>query len=268
MKIYVPSMDRWRDVGRGPLQQFTEDMLRVTSYVVPPEQSMRYATALCDAGFRHVDVLECPEQGIAATRHWIGRIAQQNESEKFIAIDDDVHFVVRKSEDHWALRYAQNGETEEMFLYVSKLLDRYGHVGIGTRQGNNNHGAGTPDTLVVENTRTLRALAYRTEDFLSVEHRRVPVMEDFDVNLQLLRLGIKNCSINFWAQDQKMTNAPGGCSGYRTHALHESAARTLAELHPGLVRLVQKKNKTGGEFGTRTEVVISWKKAYQESQRG
>jgi hypothetical protein len=145
-----------------------------------------------------------------------------------------------------------------MMIWVENLLRDYAHVGIGVRGGNNNVGTGDAP-LLTENTRTMRALAYRTDDFLSVEHGRVQVMEDFDVNLQLLRRGLKNCCINYWCQDQKMTNAAGGCSGLRTHALHEAAAVRLAELHPGLVALRQKKNKTGGEFG---EVTIQWKRAF------
>ena len=65
-----------------------------------------------------------------------------------------------------------------------------------------------------------------------------------------------------------MTNEDGGCSEYRTHEFHEHSARRLAELHPGLVTLRQKSNKTDREgFGTRTEVTIQWKRAWQEGQR-
>ncbi len=87
-------------------------------------------------------------------------------------------------------------------------------------------------------------------------------MEDFDVQLQLLKRGLGNACLYYWAQGQSKTNAPGGCSLWRTHEVHEAAARRLAELHPGLVRLRQKANKTdAGGFGTRMEVTIAWKKA-------
>jgi hypothetical protein len=154
-----------------------------------------------------------------------------------------------------------------MLLWMQSALNEHAHVSVSAREGNNRAGVGEAP-LVSLNTRTLRVLAYRTEEFLRAEHGRVPVMEDFDVNLQLLRAGHSNACASFWAQGQRMTNEAGGCSTYRTHELHEGAARRLAELHPGLVRLRQKQNKTDREgFGTRTEVTISWKAAYADGRR-
>ncbi len=183
-------------------------------------------------------------------------------------LDDDVSLVVRKSADATSLRKGAASDWDECLSAVEHHLSLYAHVGISARGGNNQLGVGGPRDLVIENTRTLRALAYDTEKFLSVEHGRVDVMEDFDVNLQILRRGWKNANLGYWAQDQKMTGAPGGCSTYRSHAVHETAARKLAELHSPFVRLVDKKNRGGGEFGTRKEVVISWKQAFASSQRG
>ena len=156
---------------------------------------------------------------------------------------------------------------KQLMQHISDHLDTYDHVGVSAREGNNRIGVGGLD-LRNDNTRTLRALAYRTDSFLGVVHGRVDVMEDFDVNLQILRGGGSNTSLHYWAQGQSMTNAPGGCSTYRTHEVHERSAEKLAELHPGLVRLRLKENKTdAGGFGTRKEVTIQWKKAYQEGQR-
>jgi hypothetical protein len=171
-----------------------------------------------------------------------------------MVLDDDIRFIVRRYADSTQLEPIDDKGFAVMMEWVEELLKTYAHVGIGVRGGNNNVGTGDAP-LLTENTRTMRALAYRTDDFLSVEHGRVQVMEDFDVNLQLLRKGLKNCNINYWCQDQKMTNAAGGCSGLRTHALHEAAAVRLAELHPGLVALRQKKNKTGGvQCGTMMSI--------------
>jgi hypothetical protein len=181
-------------------------------------------------------------------------------------LDDDIRFLVRRSPDTWQLRGTEPSEVAEMLGSVEWWLQQHEHVGVSAREGNNRIGTGDR-TLRNDCTRTLRALAYQTEAFLSVEHCRVEVMEDFDVNLQILRQGGSNTCLHYWAQGQKQTNAPGGCSTYRTHEVHERSAEKLAELHPGLVSLREKKNKTdAGGFGTRKEVTIQWKKAHQEGQ--
>lgn len=266
--IYVPSRSRHTDMGNGVLRFSTPGMRQSLNYVVPVEQREQYAQALSDAGIEDVGgVLACPEQGIAATRLWIGRHARELGQRKFLMLDDDIWFYVRESRSSVKLRKVEPCDMDQLLVYVDRLLDAYGHVGISPRQGNDKLGVGNHE-LVAECCRTLRALAYRTEEFLSVEHGRVQVMEDFDVNLQLLRKGIPNANIGFWAQDQrKGTAAPGGCSDYRDHQLQEAAAKRLAQLHPGYVRVRTKKNKSGGDFGHRTEVTISWKKAFLDSNQ-
>jgi hypothetical protein len=242
---------------------------RVT-YVVPEEQYESYVRWLqTGRNFKGVSVRPCPAavKGIAATRHWIGKYAGALGEESFAMIDDDIaEPFIRVSEDDWHLRYTTPEEYGGMLETIEALLGEpdIAHVGVSPREGNNRFPAG-PAPLIQWNTRTLRFLCYKTKEFLEVEHGRVEVMEDFDVNLQLLRKGYKNANLMYWAQDQRGTSAPGGCSDYRTLAVHDAAARKLAELHPGLVRLRQKTNKTDlGGFGTRTEVTISWKKAYEE----
>ena len=264
MRLYIPSMGRATrsDILSGPLADLP--LNTEATYVVPESEVDAYDRALGDAGFGcSVPVVGCDTQGIAATRHWIGRHAELVGEDKFVMMDDDIRFLVRRSPETWQLRGTQPHEVDTLLIHVERWLDTHAHVGVSAREGNNRIGVGD-DTLVAENTRTLRFLAYRTEDFLSVQHGRVEVMEDFDVNLQLLKRRRPNVNIHYWAQGQKMTNAPGGCSTYRSHEVHERSAHRLAELHPGLVRLRQKENKTDREgFGTRTEVTIQWKKAFE-----
>lgn len=265
MKIYIPSSGRSgaENILAGPVADFSGDVRARTTYVVPPAQLADYHSTLENTGLiaDGVSVIPSPALGIAATRHWIGQTCQENGEGKFAMVDDDVRFVRRASKDATGLIKCTPSDVDDMWLMVEHMLEDYAHVGVSARQGNNNMGVGGYE-LMEKNTRTLRVLCYRTRDFLKAQHGRVPVMEDFDVNLQLLRMGRPNLNIGWWSQDQKMTNAPGGCSTYRTHQLHEQAAHKLAELHAPYVKLRQKVNKTGGEFGTRTEVTIFWKKAF------
>lgn len=270
MLIYIPSMARAvaKDIQSGPLRNMGKAALSRTMYVVPTEEVLVYRQALDRAGFDSVGVIACPERGIARTRLAIGEHARQKGATTFAMLDDDITFLVRKSEESWHLRNAAEEDVDQMLGDVERWLERgYAHVAVSAREGNNRMDKGGRDTNK-ECTRTLRFLAYRTDDFLGVEHCRVEVMEDFDVNLQLLEQGKPNVCLFWWAQGQKMTNAPGGCSTYRSHEVHERSAHRLAELHPRYVRLRQKQNKTDADgFGTRTEVTIMWKQCFEENKK-
>lgn len=268
LRVFVPSYNRFtvKEIEKGPLRQMPASLRKEAAYVVRPDQVDLYTLALTDLGYK-AQVLSSPTVGIAAKRKWIGEYCQQNKIDKFLMLDDDIDWLIRRGSDTWRLRAAEGEEILQLLALIEQLLDKYGHVGVSVREGNNRHGVGDHTELLIENSRTIRALAYRTKDFMSVVHERVPVMEDLDVNIQLLRKGIPNVTIAYWAQGQSMTNAPGGCSSYRTLHVQEAAAKKLAELHPGLVRLRQKSNKTdSGGFGTRTEVTVSWKAAFKSTR--
>lgn len=268
MLLFIPSRGRYtpKELQRGVLADIPPEWHDRTSLVVPSDELRLYAQGLHLAGFDAVTV-HAPQgiDGIAATRHYCGVAAEANNHDKFVMLDDDIRFLVRRDSDTWRMRSPPaHAEVAECLSKVERMLELYSHGGVSSRDGNNRVGVGSKDSLVRENERYLRLLAFRTDDFLSCEHGRVPVMEDFDVALQLLSRGLSSFILYYWAQGQTMTNAAGGCSTYRTHELHEGAARKLAELHPGVVSLreVSKKTDTDG-FGTRTEVTIQWKKAHK-----
>lgn len=259
--VFIPSRGRakLKLIRSGAYSQLPQGYH--VAYVVPNEELSAYAGLGLPVIARPPEVV-----GVAAARHFIGWYCQQYGIEKFIMIDDDLKFFTRISEDDWHLRRSQPEDMVEMLATVERYLDDYGQIGISARTGANRVGCGAKP-LLKEATRTNGCTAYRTADFMSVEHQRLPFMEDFDVTLQLLLKGVPNACFYHWSYDQSQTNAPGGCSLYRTHEGHEESARKLAELHPGFVSLRQKANKTGGEFGTRTEVTVQWKKAYEAGQK-
>lgn len=235
--------------------------------VVPPDQAQRYRGALFNHGRDDVQVLECPEKGIAKTRHWIGLLCQRKKWGKFAMFDDDLNFAVRVGPDGNALRKQEHKDTVEMLKWVESALDDFAHVGISPRDAAKTESVQTgAKPLTLLNKRTLRTLCYRTKDFLSVEHGRVQVMEDFDVNLQLIRKGLWNIQTYWWTNDQRQTGSPGGCASYRDHAVQDASARKLAELHAPFVTLRFKENKAqvvkaAEAFQKRTEVTIYWEKA-------
>lgn len=230
---------------------------RKARLVVPVDQVPAYRTLAHGHGCQ---LMGCPHDGIARTREYCGQSAA---SDRFLMLDDDLKFFRRVSPTDYRLRLPTDLDDDigSMLDLVSASLDRYAHVAVSAREGNNRLPYGG-----VECSRPLRALAYRTKEFLKCEHGRVRVMEDFDVTLQLLRRGLRNFIVSSWAQDQKQTQAAGGCSDYRTLEVHETEVRRFAELHDGFVRLREKRNKTGGEFGTRLEATIYWQRAWESSQ--
>jgi len=198
---------------------------------------------------------------ITPTREFIREWCSTQNVKKAIMLDDDLEFYVRKSNQDWHLRVPKPSEVKSMLLWVEQLLDDYAHVGVSGREGNN-----YMKNRITYNCRYMRLLAYRVRDWNECVYH-TEIMEDFDINLQLLLKGKPSAVIYHYAQGQNQTNAPGGCSTWRTHELHERNANLLADLYPDVVKTRKKENKTGGEFGTRTEVTIQWKKAFQIGKR-
>lgn len=271
MHIFIPSLGRADKIlGRmNTVFELPKGAHDETSMVVQPQEAEAYRSALRRMGIE-CRVLECPEKGIAATRRWI---AENSPCEKILMLDDDLKFQERISDTSPKFNTYPSDESKlEMLATVERVLDTYAHAGIADRVAGSRVVAGgsfvegTGKAMVQLDTRLLRALAYRRTEHLACEHGRVDVMEDFDIALQLLAKGYHSANIAWWVQDQRSTQWKGGCSTYRTHELHERSARRLAELHPHVVSLRQKVNKGGGDFGTRTEVTIQWRKAYASAR--
>jgi hypothetical protein len=89
-------------------------------------------------------------------------------------------------------------------------------------------------------------------------------MDDFDLTLQLLRLGFQNRVSNEFCHSQ-VSHTPGGCSIYRTSAMQTESAHRLARYHPGFVRVVTRRcderSSAWKGMKERHEVVVQWKKA-------
>ena len=240
---------------------------QVTWRNLPPEVREQYeVTLLVDAseakahGDIPVTVLPDGLRGIGAVRQWM----IDNSPDKVLMLDDDLRFYKRRSDDRKLLEKSTAEDVGETFAAIAAALDDFPLVGIASREGANRN----VETYLY-NTRILRLLAYRADELRErgIRFDRVPVMEDFDVALQLLRSGRKNAVLNSWAHNQEGSGLKGGCSTYRTREVQAEAAHRLAQLHPGLVRVTTKVTKGAWGGGERTDVVINWKKAYELSLR-
>jgi len=267
MPIFIPSMDRAGALfGKISTLSYIKNVPNEIHLVVPPDQAVRYRNTLFNHSRQDVGVFECPEKGIAKTRHWIGRLCEKRKIEKFVMMDDDLNFAVRIDTNGNSLRPQRHEDTLEMLRWTEDALTDYAHAAVSPRDAAKTETvAQGQKPLTLLNKRTLRYLAYRTKEFLAMEHGRVEVMEDFDVNLQLISHGFWNIQSYWWTTDQRQTGSPGGCASYRSHEVQDKSARKLAELHAPFVKLRIKENKGAvvkgaEEFRKRTEVTIYWEK--------
>jgi hypothetical protein len=193
---------------------------------------------------------------IAPTRQWI----IENCNLKVCMLDDDLQFFVRREDDKSKLRDIKDAELVCMFERISVELDAYCHVGIAAREGANRN-----TEPFIENTRIMRVLAYDAAAVceLGIRFDTMEVMEDFHVALSLLSKGCPNLMLNSYANNQAGSGKEGGCSHFRTPELHAANAEKLAAAFPQFVTVVEKETKTAWGGGTRKDVRIQWKKAYE-----
>jgi len=201
---------------------------------------------------------------LGPTRKWC--LANLPNAEgKLILLDDDLSISVRRDPTDYHLKVATVDEVVECFEAVEDLLDRYAHVSVSGREGQNR--MSPEESLPLFNGRYMRFLAYNVKLFPDRDMcGRVDGMSDFDLNLQLLRAGCESAMVTRWAQGHKGTQTPGGCAEQRTLEKHAAEVDFMVESHAPFVKAVYKNDKTGGEFGKRKEVFIQWKKAFASSQ--
>lgn len=259
ISIYIPT--RGRIAEQITFASLTPQLRTKVTFVVNRDEK----------GFENLDgpVLRCPPtvKTIGGVRqyicdyHYLSRRKQVGPH--LIMLDDDLRFFARRSDDPTKFLPVTDRALEDCFKAVDRMLMHYPNVGILAREGGNRI---TAD--YVECTRLLRALAYDVGVLHThnIRFDRLIVMEDFDVALQLLRAGYKTAALCSYVQDQRGSNAPGGCSIYRTLEKQAQGAKGLAKLHAPFVKLVMKTTKTAWNGATRTDVIVRWKDAYASSQ--
>jgi len=198
--------------------------------------------------------------GIGQTRDAIARHALSLRVGKFIMLDDDLK-LFKRGQGGGKLKRCEGGDALKMVVRMSSLLCKADIVGVSARQENFQN-----KKDIAFNCRVNGLWGIRTAKAIKFP-ARLAMMEDFDMALRVLKDGGFSAKIYDFAYDQ-VTNAPGGCSEFRTRHRHDESAKMLARLHPGLVRLRQHKGKVGGEIAERLEVTISWKKAAKGVQVG
>lgn len=258
LTVVIPSSGR---PGRQTtLAQLPDEVRRRTHLAVPARELAAY-----QGWAKQVRLVGIPNevQGISGTRKYL---MSKCPTRYLLMLDDDMTFAYRPDITSPKLVSLAPGDEllRQLFHYWQQCLQQYAHVGLSARQGNNR---------VTQDLRPCcRMYNAYTYDLERVRQAgpvigRLPVMEDFDLTLQLLRLGLPNAVIYRWCWNQGGSNLPGGCSRYRTAAMQAQAAQQLAQLHPGLVRVVVKQSKNWQGMAERVDVVVAWQKALARSTR-
>lgn len=254
MNIFIPSLAR-ADQRNHTFENLPPDVQKRTFMVVGPKDAPAYMRRF---GEDHVLITDV--KGIGKVRQ---HIIDVSDGPVFM-LDDDLSFFVRRDDDRTKLRKADPVDVRLMVRRMESVLKQNAHAAVASREGANRN---TDDYLY--NVRCLRALGYNATVLKreGVRFDRLPVMEDFDVALQLLRRGYRSVTLNTWAQDQGTSNAPGGCSTYRSMEVQAKGARGLHRLHPDFVTVVTKETKGAWGGGERTDVRVAWKKAYDHGSK-
>lgn len=252
-KLYIPTLRRverqytWKSLPERWRQQ--------TQLVAPPE----VAPELERRGY---PVLACPAVGIGATRQWI--VDQHADGDHVLMLDDDLRFYRRRSDDR--TKFTTLDDAGPMLDEVLLMLDQVPMGGLVQRQG-----ANYVEPPVQMNSRICTSL------FLDVAVARrhdirfdeMQFMEDFDVALRFLVLGYPTAlNSNYSVGQATGSNAPGGCALYRDPEGQAAAARKLHARYPAFVKVVQKQQNGRNGWGTRTDVKVAWKRAFQYGQEG
>lgn len=209
--------------------------------------------------YPHYPVMVLPPEinMLSPTRDWVIDNAQ---SRHVCMLDDDMRFFYRRQDDATKFLPATPDQIGAMFRRIEHIVETsYAHVGIAPREGANRN-----TEHYQYNTRMMRLLAYDTVPIKanSFKFAALPCMSDFHMTLELLKKKIPNCIINDFCNDQQTSDAPGGCSVYRTEELHTYCAHKLAELHAPYVKTVIKKTKGAWKGRERTDVIVQWKRAF------
>lgn len=271
MRIVIPTHGR---MLRQTTLMALPPALRRDAFLVA--SSARDAADLLAEWGRHLtspkNVKVAPVNSIADKRQWI----LENVKDDVFMLDDDMVFYRRPSQKHrtfdgrWkakpgyktlSLDYVDDEGVKALFEDLEVALEDAPAVGISSRFGNDLE----PLDVRYAANRLMHGFGYsrKTLRDLKFKFNAVAFREDFHMALTLLRAGHASYQRYDWCVAPGAYGAEGGCSSERTVAKSDAAAETLAALHPGFVRVVEKQYK-----GTpRKEVVVSWKKALLSGQK-
>ena len=196
---------------------------------------------------------------IGKTRQYI---IDNSTDKTLLFLDDDLKFFKRLDNTTKLKPCEQNQFIELYNWFKEKLEQGFPMVGLSSQQGNHLHKG---NEIQLSRIFSVYALNIEILKKFNIRFDEMELMEDFNVALRLIKNGFLTVINTQFAHGQKSSNAKGGCSEYRNLERQSKAARTLVKRHSPFVKLVKKKTKSWEGMQEREDVMIYWKKAYQQS---
>lgn len=194
--------------------------------------------------------------------------------DKVFIIDDQCVFMKRVYEGDKIkhVKLTDASEYQAMFDEIEKELDNYFWVGPSPKSSNTLHKESRSEIIRSYSCYGLNSKMIQDESVrfttLEDENPQAKILEDFFVLLEMFSKGHKNLMLHDWVFDHKH-GIKGGNSVSRDNSVQEQSQIQLMKHFPKLVSQYEKENPSWvAEQGakTRTEVRVSWKKAYENSQ--
>lgn len=258
MKIYIPT--KGRPNRQETLSGLPAAVRRHAAFLVIEEGEYDDYAA---AGYEDILLVHPKGLRIPGIRQWIvDQHGEQDDDPRLIMMDDDLKFFRRRTDHPGRFEKTTPNDVMTMLKLIHQKLEQYAQVSVANRQQAHRL---PPYETHMARIRCLLAHDVEVLQQEGIRYDRLPLMEDFDVTLQLLQRGYATCSITQFIIDQGESNADGGCSTYRTPDMQAEAALGLEKLHPTVVKSVQRKTKSGW-FGEqpRLDVRVQWQAAYEE----
>lgn len=257
MEIVVPSAGR---AGKLKCLDFLRTLEAPLSIAVPEREAEAYERA-----YPTLAILPVPSsvQGISGTRQWV---TDRCEVPYLLQVSDDVKFF-RRNQETLKLTFATAEDMQALERRILELVTQYGHAGVSMRTKN----VWWPEPVYICSKRMCDVYAHDVELLRATGVRwdRLPVMEDMDVTVSLIRMGYPHAVIYEWCWDQPGSNMEGGCSTYRTPELQMEGALRLEHYHHPFVRARRKKaNNWEGFGGERWDVTVQWQRALKAARGG
>lgn len=246
MQLLIPTLGR--EGRQVTINQIPDKWKENTFLVCPPKEVHPWNNRLD---------LE-PPGSIGKTMQWI----LENSTERFIGImDDDLTFSKRDPVNKSKTRKCTMEEMDEMFTQFQTWLesgDVYCSVSnkFMLQMKEDEYFYGKPS-----------ACHFVDREYLNknnIRFDRMSEFSDFDVPLSVIESGMRLHHTGRFISQEKLANAPGGCSLSRTAETNKASMIKLKSFHPSYIDLKEEIGATNQTLVVDLKMKIQFKKAYDE----